>query len=624
MRNALLIVFFLISAALADNPTETQDYKDAMAAFQQEKYIKVRNIAEARLKKDEQDALGLFLMTQVHLLLGNNPRAYLYSTRAQKAFEKILKDPTTSTEGDLKLHELALQLRFSSAMGIGKYEEAVQLVSIHDKLYKDEPLEASAGWPLLKLGRLEECKRRMKAVIEKEDIDNKIQAMNTLAALEWEQGNIQKSRDIFLELKETVVANNLELDAVILSNKAESEVGLGNFEVAIKDYREAAEYISRATPSSPYSELTKLFIDEAQFQKALEATRSMYYIDKQCIPEVRNQNRASLRLRFASLLLTTGYPDKASEILEQLLNRPDRNYGTSDAPYRLETEILLLYQDALYTGLQKLEEENSWSGFAHRLSGWPSRWQKSSKLNDARRRAACLIVDHEALSEAFLPYQADWVGSPWLLPSLIEALGPGVAGETVSTVLEESKNEYFVPFLKATLGETKVTQGDYEEAIEYLKSAEKDLPSHQVLLKTRVRANLAVALENTGEMKSALGYYQKVLETDPIMLRRLDLALPVKFEMEESSGAPEVRSMLLDSPRFRANEQGFTIELSESFGDLRARLLKTDGGILTWVNNRDEEQPVDLVKKFHESVFAPRLRLTDAEIAQIQNPTISK
>lgn len=619
----LSVLLLMVATGQAEDPMETDDFKKALEAIGSQKYIQLRNIAEGRLRQDSADPLGLYLLSQVYQLEGNSPRSYLYAGKAKDAFELILKDQTESTQGDLKLHQDSLQNRMSSALEMGEYEEALQLIAQHDKLYKDTSLEALAGWPLMKLGRNEECRKRMRAVADKGEPFERIVALNTLGALEWEVGHAQKSRDIFLEIKETSVANNLELSAVYLCNKAESEIGLGNFQEAEKDYTESEDYLSREEASNPYQGLANLYTDQARFSKAVDSLRSMFWLHEQRIPTVQAQTWVSMRKQLATVLLAVGYPQEAAEIIEPLLDRPERNYGTSDDPYRLETELLLLYQECLVVEMQRTAEENSWSGFGHRLSNWPERWRKSREIATVRQRAACLISQNDALDHVFLPYQSNWVGSPWLLSGLVRCFGPGVAGVQLSRQLETSDHQRFNPYLHSFLGEARVAQRRYSEAIEHLEQAESTLPKEMVLLKLRVKANLALSLEQTDKPDLALDLYQAVLEGAPDTFRSLALGVPVQFTTDNSKAAERARSMLEDSPRFRPEGYGFTIELSGTAGGLKARLLAPGGSPLAWAyhdKDSSDDAATSLCREFHEAVFSPRVKLSEADIAKIQNP----
>ncbi|MCA9779612.1 MAG: tetratricopeptide repeat protein [Candidatus Eremiobacteraeota bacterium] len=627
MRTRFLIIFLLLLslAAWADDPMESKDFQEAMTAFQEEKMIAARKIAERRLKVSKDDPLGLYLMTMVYVMEGNSPRVHLYSGKAEEALESVIKDSGRRTEGHLTMHQLMLQTRAESAMEIGQYEEALRLIAEHDKLYPESPMEASAGWPLMKLGREQECESRMKAVLKSGDLVGKARAYNTLAALYWQQGKVEEARDTFLELKEFVVSSDLQMSGVYLCNKGESEVGLGNFEAAIQDFEEAANYLAPTEASNPYQDLAVIRIDQAQFQKAREAVENMFYIDKQCLPMIRTLNWATHRKQLATLLLVSGYEEKAEEMLEPLLQRRERNYATSDAPYRLEAEVLLLYQDALDLEVAKQEEENSWSSLGHRLSSLPTQWSRSRKLRDAKRRVACLLAENEAFDNAFLPYRSDYVASPWMLPSLIDALGTGVSAVQLANLEKKNDSDYVRPYLQGYLGEVRTKQGRYDEAIELLQESEGTLSPYQALLKTRLRANLALALEESGKVEQALDRYEQVLEVDPNMLRRLSLSLPVTFVVEDSPEARSAQWTLGGSPRFRQAEGGFTIEISETSSYLKARLLSPGGSVMCWATSKEDAEDgavSSLCREFHAAVFAPRLNLSDSDLIKMQDPKV--
>lgn len=622
----LLALALLCGVASADNPLEDREFQSALEAFQKHQYIKVRNIAESRLRKDQGDLIGLYLMAQVYRLDGNAPRCYLYAGLAQKAVEQVLKDTATSTEGDIILHQDLLQTRLGVAMEMGKYEEALLLAAQHDKLYKDVAMEAHVGWSLLKLGRYDECRRRMKAVVAGGTPDEQTTALNTLGALEWEQGNPRAAREYFQQIQEIARLHHLPATAVFYTNKAECEVGLGNFEVAERDYQEAAQFASNDDFSNPYKMLALLATDQGQFVLASDYIQEMFRLDKRSDPAVHNSNWASLRKQFATLLLAAGYPTQAREALEELLRRPERNSGTSDKPYRLEVEVLLLYQDALGLEQELQAEVLALGSWAERVWSWPERRRREAKITDARRRAAALVVSNHALNRAFLPYRSDWVAPTWLLASQVSGLGPGVVAVELEDQIEQSQEDYLEAYFQSVLGEARVAQGRYQEALEPLERAARQLPNEQVLLKARVQANRAICLAQTDKFAASLQAYQSALEADPTVIRRLGLSLPVSLEVE--AGMEAAGDALLGSPRFQAEEKGFVLQLVSHSGQWQAFLKTKAGAILAEAKITPEEDLEEsagaLSRAFHQALFGPRLSLSDRDIALLQNPPPKK
>lgn len=605
-------------AQFGSDPTDDQDYKDAQAAFLESKYIQARKIAEKRLAGNSNDLIGLYIMAKVLGEEGSSPQAYLYSGTGLD----YLNARWFKTSGHHAMREDLMDVRYNAAMEMGKYEEALELIDQHDRSY-GMSWEARAGWPLIKLGRTEECKKRMQKLIDSGEAFDKIVALNSLGAMYWQLGDTQASRDAFGQIVQLNAEAGFPPDATILSNKAESEVGLGNYRAAEQDYREAGGNFDQWSGANPYQALVMLYVDQARFSEAADCAAKMYAWVNTSVPSVRIQSWATVRKQFSSFLLAAGYSDEALPLLQGLLSRPERNSNTSDKPYRLECEILFLYQDCLEITLARTEEARSWSSWSTSLYLWGSSLSQWDEYESAQQRVAGLIVENGALSTCLIPYQTDWVAPAWLLPDLVEAVGPGVIAVEAERLLDTVKTDYPKPFLKSYIGEARMRQGRTEDAIPLLEEAIKELPSEQALLRARLRLDLALCQERMGKTKEAMELYQKVLETDPNAYRRLGCDLPVKLPHADTEVLEEASSLLEGSPRFREEEYGLSLALEARDGGVRATLSGINGSTLVWADAASDETEPDLAvataRKVHEVVFAPRIKLSRTEITGIQN-----
>lgn len=622
MKKVWLLLWFLLVtpvwAQFGRDPTSNSDYTSAQSAFYSGKYIQARKIAEKRLALDPNDLVGLAIMAQVLGEEGSSPQAYLNSGRALDN----IRHTFFKTSGHKQLRESMMEIRYNAAMEMGKYQEALELIDEHDRDYGGT-WEARAGWPLIKLGRTQECERRMKKLLEKGESFDKIVALNSLGAMYWQMGDTQASRDAFSQIVQINAESGFPPDATILSNKAESEVGLGNYKVAEQDYREAGGNFDQYSGANPFQALVMMYVDQGRFSEASECAAKMYAWMKMSPPAVRIQSWATVRKQFASFLLAAGYSEEALPLLEGMLSRPERNSNTSDKPYRLECEILFLYQDCLRMTLAKTEETRSWSSWSESFYLYLSSVGKWDEYDSARQRVTGLIVENGALGQSLIPYQTDWVAPPWLLPDLVQTAGPGVIAVQAERLQGTVKSDYPKPFLKGYLAEARMRQDNRQDAIPLLEQAIKELPTEQALLRTRLRLDLAVCQERSGKTKEAMELYQKVLETDPNAFRRMGCDLPVKLP---DGGGPTIArtvSLLEGSPRFREEDYGLAITLEEKGGSVKATLSGASGTTLVWADASTDETNPDLAvaacKKLHDVVFAPRLKLSRTEITGIQN-----
>jgi tetratricopeptide (TPR) repeat protein len=503
-----------------------------------------------------------------------------------------------------------------------RYQEALDLIEAHDKVF-ERKWEARAGWPLIKLERFEETERRMGAILEKGEPYEKIVALNTIGAMHWQKGDTEKSRDCFVQITEISQENGYGPDATILSNKAESEIAVGNYSVAEADLREGGQNFSRWNSSNPHQAMCSLLIDAGRFREATDSAYKMFAWSRLAAPPVRGQSMAATRKQFAAYLLAAGYPEQALPILEEMLHRPARTSNTSDRPYREECWRLFMYQDCLDLVLAKKAEERSWSPFTTRVTLWLSSLTERGKAGDALERATGLLIENEVLGPALVPYQNDWVAPPWLLPDLIEAVGTGVMAVQCQRDLKDAK-PWGAPYLRAYLGEARLSQGRYEEALPILEQALQEVPSEQALVKARIRLGLAVCAEQLGRQQEAMQAYQRVLEVDPNAFRRAGRSLPVKLSREGGPAvAAEVARLLRRSPRFREESYGLPVVFEEMGSGVRLNLVGTNGSTLVWTSASTSEQNPDLAsaaaQRFHEVVFAPRVQLSQTDINAIQS-----
>ena len=222
------------------------------------------------------------------------------------------------------------------------------------------------------------------------------------------------------------------------------------------------------------------------------------------------------------------------------------------------------------------------------------------QIEAARRECAALAIANGGPDAMLRPYGPKGFNCPWLTPVLWEVFGAGVVSIEAEKEAEAMEGEPTEPYVLSILAEAT---GDAE----MMKSCLEELPPSQVLLRGRLHALLARA---SGSAQSL----QQALEADPPVIRRLSMSLPVQIKSSDDT----LKGMLGSSPRFRSGE-GFELVVDGHTGSgFRGHLQGPDGSVLT----RFESQPGEddgesrrlLCETVHQTVFAPRVNLTQADI----------
>src|SRR5690606_25052808 len=127
--------------------------------------------------------------------------------------------------------------------------------------------------------------------------------------------------------------------------------------------------------------------------------------------------------------------------------------------------------------------------------------------------------------------------------------------------------------------EIAAARGEEASAIELATQAMAQLEEPGfALVRARVAAVAAEAAEASGQHRRANELYTSALETDPGVLRRLALRLPVRVEARGGGLASEAAELLEASPRFDDRDGGFVLEVSDANeGGLRACLRTATG-----------------------------------------------
>jgi hypothetical protein len=121
--------------------------------------------------------------------------------------------------------------------------------------------------------------------------------------------------------------------------------------------------------------------------------------------------------------------------------------------------------------------------------------------------------------------------------------------------------------------------------------------------------------------------YQRALEVDAGVFRRLGSSIPAAIRGAGDPGSAKAASLLNASPRFRDEQGGFVIAVDRSGASLRACLRGPDGASLACAEvapkegNTEDDLASRLVMAFHANVFAPRVTLTSGDLRSLDGST---
>ncbi len=148
-------------------------------------------------------------------------------------------------------------------------------------------------------------------------------------------------------------------------------------------------------------------------------------------------------------------------------------------------------------------------------------------------------------------------------------------------------------------------------------------------MRARVAALHGDAARREGELERSVAAYELVLQRDPGAVRRLGLALPVRFEVSGGALAEEAADHLRASPRLAEEDAGFRVQVTAQGESGRACLLGAHSETIGCgrAEPRAGEAPSDrarrLAQAFHEGVFSARLSLTQADLRSLDGSPLA-
>jgi len=603
--------------------------READQALRARRYVRARELADLMLRADKDSPFGHGTLGIVlHRAEGSLPRALYHMNRSLEEFEARYGPARFSPVRSWHLMVLQETAQLNGAMG--RNEKKLALL---DELEEqgDIPVDADRGWPLMRLRRYDQARGSVEQALSNPAssffYSQRVTAYNAICAIEGEQ---QHREMTYLACLRSAELDRQEGggDPVAYTNAAIGALAMLKMDEAERLILEGTDKFVSGTVSNPWLDLMILYIGQGRMAEALDAMRRMFEWRNSQPPYMEEQNRAQSQMASALFLLVAGHPFEAARISRRALDRPDRTGYTSSDSEQMESAAALVYTVACRTAAQLRLEEASWSSWTDALWLHYEAIRLELSAWSAARRAAALLAGDRILVSTIRPYLPGGAEiSEWIQLELPQLLGPGVVAAAVEQAREIESLPDAEGYFKAFDAVVAWEHGDLEGTLELVEAALEALPSPEVLITSHLAAIGSQAAWDLGERERAYALLSRAVQVDPGVLRRLDIALPVRFRAGPSAEAQLALEFLRGSPRLEEG-QGFLVQTGTDGDSTTACLLGLQGEVVgcAYVSPRAGEDAEDtarrLAAEFHATAFAPRIDLTQADIQSLDgSPT---
>ncbi|MDB4975375.1 MAG: hypothetical protein JWN48_3716 [Myxococcaceae bacterium] len=591
------------------------------------KLIRARELSSAILKKHPDSFVAFYVLGEVeHDAEANFPRAVFDFEQARTLFEQKFS-PTPNAEQPWRWHTRIL-LSLANAYGeIEQHEKKLALLARYNELYEPDHLSEQA-WPLMKLRRYEDARNAAAAGLATDDPRQREIALNALCAVEFEAGRDDESYVACKRAMDNARTLGNEQDPADLMNFAEASRSVFKLDEAERIDREASE-VANAWYGNPWSELAELYLREARLSETLAALREIAGYRMSRPPHVRESDRNENRRALSAFFLVLGRPDDALRVTQKGLVAPDRRGHNSRDPSQDRTVSALLDRAAHTLKAERIVERAATEPWYRRLYAQAEALAENAQGWLSTRRAVRAVSAGEYLAGSFqIGTARSAVMPPWLAGELVYAVGSGAARAAIKLARSEDRRSAAPAYYDAFEGEAALLAGDDDEAEQLLTRANQELPSAEQLLRARVLALLAKLREERGNHAAAQGDFERAMQIDPGVLRRLSLRLPVRVQATQEPVSERFVDALSNSPRFDLGAQGLSITVRADRTRGEACLIGVSGAQLACANAeaKSNESADDLAAKlmaaFHQRVFAPNVDLSQVDANGLDGSTL--
>jgi tetratricopeptide (TPR) repeat protein len=613
-----LFVLCLYAAPLAAQTLDvlgTPEELEAVAAIENDEFVMARGLAEMILEKSPDSIPAHFVLASAHHYGEANLPKALFEIRHARDLLERKEGRSPSSEVGLHWYQMILTEEAYTCGDMDRRKEQLAAMERRDTVFGPRP--GDRIWALIKLRRWAEAERAVEAA-KAHDLPSQVfRGFNGACALWFERRMRVESFAACQALSQQYPSNE-----VAWSNTAESAMGVFSHTEAERMYLKATE-LRNNSYGSPWRSLGMIYLLEGRVTETLAALKRAQ--DQRMAREAYTlqQDQASMDTAVATLMIALGRGDDALRIGRRVYERPDRAGGTSATLLQGKITGTFLFYNALKLRIGQLREERAAAPFATRMFPSPTLKKLELEAWSVRRRAIKLLAGRPDLTEVLRPYLTGVVNTEsWLIGSVGEILGPGVAAEAVRRAARTESHPAAGAYFDAYQAEIALIRGDEDQAIVHARAALEDLPPAEVILRSKTAAILGEAAHRNGDEKTRDEAWDGVLEDFPAAFRLLDISLPVRVTHSTDAVSDDLASALLRSPRFHDGDSGLTIRI-QGGRPLRVCLYRRHDahhGCAEVSRNEGEDDDTFVARassEFHDLVMSPKLDLSQADVRSL-------
>lgn len=645
------------TASRCFNPSKKE--KEAKVSFYNKKLNRARTQVESVLEHQKQPILGAYILGLLYEEAEGNFAKALYWVSQS---EKWLLERCSSLNEDIHAKKFHQDLITQQAFLLGdldRRQEQLDTLERYDSLYQP-PRHDYKMWPLVKLGRFEEARQYGLELIKSDLSYVRSRAYNGLMAVECEARNRESSYE--WGLKGHIDAQ--KESCVIALNLALASRQTFRFKKEEQYNRVALNARDQDCSISPYIQIAETYLIQGEFQKSISA------LTKWAPASAQEWMRSHMQIkqRRAELLYSLGIWNKGLKEIYDVVTYPDRAAGTdSSSEEMLHLEASLIYWALLDGQRITLQEKLASRGWGAWIKSW-GEWSTLLFTQWTVERQIIRFAAHQNhLIDLIRPYFSKLL--PWYTPLIGHIIGKGVIDNALqeATALEQMDfPKQAHAYLDTFRAELSWLNHDDSAVLEYVESALKGIPKLAQLVRYRMITLRWAANRRLGKVLDLDDDLHLLLRSFPVVLRTLDLKLPVQIKgslSSQSKYAPRFIKAIRSSPRFEVNPRSkLKITFTQTPTQLKACLTNNTGYryscVSEWIDykiaqekreqkrrikkrqdqkqqaqdiedpsqSKDQEEldkdPLNrLVDRLHFIFFSPKVELSQAELDTLDGNT---
>lgn len=613
---------------IARDPEElgvTPDEASAFALVQAGQPITARERAEEILKHDPNSFVAHLVLGQVlHEAEASYPLALFHLERALALFEaKYGTRP--SPEQPWRFHAALLGQLAETHGDLEHHRERLRLIALFNELY-DPDMIAEQAWTLMKLGRHQEARLAAnQGLAQEERPTQRMIALNALCAIEFEAGDDGASYEACKRAVDDARLSGRLVSAVDLTNLAEAARSLFQLDEAERLAIEATQ-APVSFYGNPWLDLAELYTRQGRFPEALAALKEIPAYRTERPAETRAADQNEVRRALSAFLVTLSKGEQAQQITAQALVRPDRRAHQSRNAIQDGVVVALLDRAARHLVIEREAEQAAARPWYTRLARYLESLPARFAAYQSARLSARLLSEHDPLVGTFRVGTASAaIIPPWLLGELVQVLGPGVVRTALAQARQGDRRQGAEAYYDAVEAEALLAQGRLQAALTTAERSLAQLGVAEQLLRGRVFAVAAQAAWELGRHAQALTLFESAFQSDPGVLRRLGVSVPVRLQVAADPVAAAIADAVIASPRFESDDLGMRLEVRSGGGKASACLFGVGQAVIACghaAGTGKDKLVEEAVKSLHEEAFAPRVTLTAADINSLDGSNL--